>query len=69
MVSLGISERGYEVAVRARDNGRPFDHPAIDERRLAERRAERFALVVPAHEAEGGLVAEVTGLLDTRLVL
>jgi hypothetical protein len=55
--------------MRSGDNGRPFYHPAIDERRLAERGAERLALVMPAHEAEGGLVAEVAGLLDTGLVL
>ena len=69
MVSLGVSERGYEVAVRSGYNGRPFYHPAVDERRLAEWRAERLALMGPAHEAEGGLVAEVAGLLDAGLVL
>jgi hypothetical protein len=33
------------------------------------RGAERLGLVVPALEAEGGLVAEVAGLLDAGLLL
>lgn len=69
MVFLGVSERGYEVAVRAGDNGWPFNHPAVYRPCFAVRGAVGLAFVMPAHEAEGRLVAEVAGLLDVGSAL
>lgn len=64
-----VAKGGDEVAVRACRGVQALYHPAVCERCFAVLRAERLAPAVAAHEAEGGSVAEVAGLLVAWLAL